>query len=316
MGIVASGEDCSTMTTEPPAPPDSPTVDNPYQPPATPLDRSVAPRGPGTDGPGIQPVPQASRAAIVGFSTSVVLATLSVYATLVLIWGSEGSQAEVAAAAGNVAEAERWSDHLATLYQIVYLLTAIPFLIWFHRCYRNLSALYVDGNSYSTGWAVGGWFIPFFNLVRPYQVAREMWDASNPDVNESEGPRGWLLKRSAQLIQIWWALHVIPNFVFVFSRSLADQPSMEKWRMGVGLFILGDVMNIGAAVAAILVIRRLDARQAERQARLRTLFASHPLAHLGPEPVSPSVNEIPTGVHDDAVNEHLRRKRRRTRRRR
>jgi hypothetical protein len=76
------------------------------------------------------------------------------------------------------------------------------------------------------------------------------------------------------------------------------------------------LINVGAAVAAMLMIRRLDARQTERHKRLRTIFASHPLAHLGPQEPDPSVNEVPTDARDDAMNEHLRRKRRRTRRRR
>lgn len=44
------------------------------------------------------------------------------------------------------------------------------FLVWFWLAYRNLDALDLR-RRYGTGWAIGGWFVPFLNLARPKQVA-------------------------------------------------------------------------------------------------------------------------------------------------
>jgi len=62
----------------------------------------------------------------------------------------------------------------------VYFATVVAFLMWMHRAHRNLPALGAQNLKYSPGWAVGGWFVPFLNLVRPYQVMGEIWRESKP----------------------------------------------------------------------------------------------------------------------------------------
>jgi heme/copper-type cytochrome/quinol oxidase subunit 2 len=46
--------------------------------------------------------------------------------------------------------------------------TIVFFLIWEYRAYKNLSALNAQNLEHSPGWAVGWWFIPFANLVKPF----------------------------------------------------------------------------------------------------------------------------------------------------
>jgi len=74
------------------------------------------------------------------------------------------------------------------LTQLVALLAAgILFLCWFHRAYANLRAFGTEGLPHGPGWAVGYWFIPFVNLVRPATAARDIWNASDP----AAGARSW-----------------------------------------------------------------------------------------------------------------------------
>ena len=54
----------------------------------------------------------------------------------------------------------------------VFALTALAFVVWFYRAYENLRALGVLSLRWGTGWAVGGWFVPFLNFVRP-KIDRE-----------------------------------------------------------------------------------------------------------------------------------------------
>lgn len=264
-----------------------PPSDNPYQFPSAPIARECGPGDNSVGGDGIKPVRWASMVAMVGLSCSLFMAAFSIYVTLNMYWLSLVSHGGASVAPTQSAGAVRLAEVVNAIEQFVIIMTAIPFLIWFHRCYRNLAWLYVEGIKYSTRWAIGGWFIPIVNLIRPYQVAREIWDASNPDVHADEGPQGWLLKRSARLVQIWWVLGLAPGVVWFVANSFIKQPSLVNWKVGIWLFIVGNLINGGAAVAAMLVIRRLDARQAARQNRLRTIFASHPLTrrsrnHTGP----------------------------------
>src|SRR6266571_8305121 len=67
-------------------------------------------------------------------------------------------------------------QQLIGVFQIIlYVATAVVFLMWLSRSYRNLSALSSSPRAYSPGWAVGSFFVPFLNLVRPLQIVRELW---------------------------------------------------------------------------------------------------------------------------------------------
>ena len=91
----------------------------------------------------------------------------------------------------------------------VFVLTAIAYLVWLHRAYSNLNPLGAMGLEYTPGMAVGGWFIPFANLVIPYKVVKETWQESDPLIAEpvedwqQSGAPGWLAA--------WWGCWLAGN---------------------------------------------------------------------------------------------------------
>ena len=38
--------------------------------------------------------------------------------------------------------------------------------------------------SRGAGWAIGPWFVPILNLFRPWQIAVETWEGSDPDMRD------------------------------------------------------------------------------------------------------------------------------------
>jgi len=62
---------------------------------------------------------------------------------------------------------------------IVFVVSAITFIQWFRRAYFNLH-LRVNRLSQTEGWAAGCWFVPIVNLFRPYQIMKEMFQATPP----------------------------------------------------------------------------------------------------------------------------------------
>ena len=60
----------------------------------------------------------------------------------------------------------------------LFLACAIVFSMWFHRAHKNLKAGGLNDLQYTPGWAVGGFFVPFLNLVRPFQLINEVWAGS------------------------------------------------------------------------------------------------------------------------------------------
>ena len=63
---------------------------------------------------------------------------------------------------------------------IVYIATVVFFLMWLYRAHENLQAFGVRKNQleYSSGWAVGSFFVPFVSLVVPYRAIRELWQGA------------------------------------------------------------------------------------------------------------------------------------------
>jgi len=85
---------------------------------------------------------------------------------------------------------------------------AVAFLVWFSPAYKNLTALGADGLRFSSGWAVGAWFVPVLNLWRPKQIADDIWRASDPTEEADQGDV-WRNKAVPALLHLWWVLWII-----------------------------------------------------------------------------------------------------------
>ena len=168
-------------------------------------------------------------------------------------------------------EAEASDDRQAAVAAVqlaVLIVTAILFLVWIYRAYRNLSALGASGLRYSANWAVGGWFIPIMNLWRPYQVTAEIWKASDPDCNEPEG-EAWQTASVSPLVKLWWALWIIGGMIGgILMRFAFQEPEdLEALRTRGVAFVAADVVDIPAAILAILVVWYITNRQEKRSRR-------------------------------------------------
>src|SRR3954469_21689020 len=101
---------------------------------------------------------------------------------------------------------------IAILNLFGFVLAGIFFFIWLNRAHKNLSALRAEHLEFSSGWAVGWWFVPFANLVKPFQVVREIWCESDPD---TEGGPSFLSSSShagPTYIGLWGGLWIAANF--------------------------------------------------------------------------------------------------------
>jgi hypothetical protein len=84
----------------------------------------------------------------------------------------------------------------------LFIVCVIFFLAWFTQAYRNISALGAEHRRYTQGWAIGSWFVPFLNLVRPKQIADDIWRGSDPDVMP-ERQSDWRGRHVHPLLT-WW----------------------------------------------------------------------------------------------------------------
>ena len=154
----------------------------------------------------------------------------------------------------------------------VYIFTVVTFLIWLHRAHSNLGALRAENLEFTPGWAVGWWFIPFANLVKPYQAVREVWAESDPDIDPNE--RVFLsasLRTAPTYMGVWWGMWLTSNFAANITSRVYDPDTMSNVAVGGALFIVTGVLSATAAVLALLVVRDITERQSTRYAKVSML---------------------------------------------
>ena len=148
---------------------------------------------------------------------------------------------------------------LAGLYFLAFLPALVVYLFWLNRAFRNLGQVR-SGNAplrHSSGWAVGGYFVPFLNLFQPFQVMRELYKESNPE------------ERPSSLVGWWWGLWLAGGFVtgglltgFGESLTVAEAITADYRTM------VQDGLLMVDAVLIILIINRILTWQESRAREL------------------------------------------------
>jgi hypothetical protein len=181
--------------------------------------------------------------------------------------------------------AEEANTSLWLLFQGLVILLRLPvsiftivfFLIWLNRVYKNLAPLRAQNTEFSSGWAVGWWFVPFANLVKPFQVMREVWRESDPDFDENSGFLSNSIVGSApRYMSFWWAFWIISNIFSNITGRIYDPEDMRSVEISGYLFVITGIVSIVAAVLAIMVVRDVTQRQEARFKNLAVLDEHQP----------------------------------------
>ncbi|WP_328792092.1 MULTISPECIES: DUF4328 domain-containing protein [unclassified Streptomyces] len=160
-------------------------------------------------------------------------------------------------------QADRLAARAGMFQGQVAIVTGIVFIIWFHRVRTNAEAFAPGADKLPRGWAIGAWFIPLANLVLPYRIAVTTWMSSTPF--GADGQRPWF---RLTLVNLWWGTFVLSKVLGWYGgRSYASAETTEAVRNAATTMLAGDVLDIVAAVLALLFVRRLTAMQHARAAR-------------------------------------------------
>lgn len=127
--------------------------------------------------------------------------------------------------------------------------SAVVFLMWIYRAYKNLAALGATGLRFTPGWAVGWFFIPIANLVRPYQVTSEIWKASEPKVDTTDST-SWKNLATSPIVGWWWALFLISSFIAAVASEFPFYGTM-----------VSEIVDIIGISITILMVRRISQLQ-------------------------------------------------------
>jgi hypothetical protein len=166
-----------------------------------------------------------------------------------------------------------WRVMTYVLSFLLNITIAILFLIWFGRVHRNLPSLGAHNLRYTPGWAVGGFFVPFLNFVRPLQVAKEVWQASEPNASERMPWQDW---EPPPLIDWWWGTFLLSRLLGYIASLVTREGSIHYGSRQELLFIslaviVAAVFEIAAAILVIVFMNKIDQRQESRFMRVSTI---------------------------------------------
>jgi len=192
--------------------------------------------------------------------------------------------------AADLAELEI-SDNLMTgsglLTFACFLAYVVFFIQWFRRAYYNLHQVNPFYPTYREGWAAYAWFTPFINLVRPYQIMKELFVGTRPIMLGQ--PEAGVSNRA---IGFWWMFFIISNLSNNISTRLSLNVEDLAGLASAHYFgLAGDVLGIaGLLLAAHIMLRFsfIERRLAELQ-------------HLDEDSIF--LPGIPVGHYDDKLQQ-------------
>lgn len=176
---------------------------------------------------------------------------------------SDASQLSLLGREFTIQEAEA-NDARQTLigiaYLVVFLTTAVTFLRWVHRANVNCRGFGAEGMTFTPGWSVGYYFIPFINLVRPYQAMKEIWQASH-------NPSSWKTSDPIGPLGLWWTLWLVNGFLGQLTfRLSARADTIEALKSSTMVAIAASVAGIPLCLVALKMVKEV-ALQQELQVR-------------------------------------------------
>jgi hypothetical protein len=136
----------------------------------------------------------------------------------------------------------------------VFIGAVITFLRWLHLAVRHAQALELDVGV-TPGWAVGYWFIPFANLVKPYETVRNLLSKL-----------GGASAVASANVGLWWAAWLLGNMLSqLHSRMTVEDMEAPTSDSAYSVGILASVLSIAGALLCIGVVRAtqrvLDAKR-------------------------------------------------------
>ncbi|MEU9305785.1 DUF4328 domain-containing protein [Streptomyces sp. NPDC048269] len=155
---------------------------------------------------------------------------------------------------------ERLTGLVGTIQGNALIVTGIVFVVWFHRVRTNAEVFAPGAERLGRGWAIGAWFVPLANLWLPYRIAVTTWGSSTPLV-----AGGGYRRFPLTLVNLWWGAFVLARLLGWYGgMSYARAESAGAVRDAATTMLVGDILELVAAVLAVLFVRKLTAMQHAR----------------------------------------------------
>jgi hypothetical protein len=162
-------------------------------------------------------------------------------------------------------EASRGVDQLGWLdaaLNLVLLATMVVFCVFLPSANRNARALGARPVVFTPRWTSVVFFVPILNLYKPYQAVKEIWKASEPDLDVP-----WREASVPAFFPIWWVSWLSWNIVArMGSTILVPRSGLGADAPAIGL---ESCLLVTSSVLAALIVHGIRSRQEERVAAIQ-----------------------------------------------
>lgn len=154
---------------------------------------------------------------------------------------------------------------VAIISLVVFLVNAVLIMQWMYRAYLNLEFINTPGLTTKASWAILFWFVPIANLFKPYQVMKEIWQASDP---QSDGQGFSASLKPPRIFGLWWAFWIVNGVIgqITFRLEMAKETTMSD-----AISVIGQAASVIGALLLIQVIKQTTARQEAKIPELKSL---------------------------------------------
>lgn len=165
--------------------------------------------------------------------------------------------------------------YIGFIYQFIVIIRIGVIFGWFSKAYQNLFALGASNLSSSPRMAKISFFIPLYNIYKPYVIFQEIWKASNPNTVLSRGDE-WQKNRSSNLVKIGWITGILFVIIsatgYFYYQSLISIPnnasSMDPFLnlrnvlvVSTTILILANAVFLICAICYVKIIKQVTSWQ-------------------------------------------------------
>lgn len=136
---------------------------------------------------------------------------------------------------------------------IAFIISALLILKWIYRANQTAQQLATKSMSYTPAWSIAYYFIPIFNLWKPYLAVKEIWMVSMNFTQVS------------LTLPIWWALWLASNILnqSIFRLSASAETLSELMTLNM-LSQVSNVVDIPLAIVTLAVINGIYQMQSKQ----------------------------------------------------
>jgi hypothetical protein len=123
--------------------------------------------------------------------------------------------------------------------------------MWIYRAHANLKFTRAEEPMTAPSWAVGWYFIPIANLVKPFRAMRQLWTRSGTPA---------ITGQQASVLNIWWGAWILGSILSnpsALRSNAADTVQISLW-----LAMISDgLMMVAAWLLAKIIAAITEAQE-------------------------------------------------------